>query len=86
MYALARSVLFALDAEQAHWLTLAGLRGRVNAWGCWAWRPLRNRRNRSSSWGSRSPIASVSPAGFDKNATCVDAIGALVSVSLKWEP
>ncbi|MGC1457046.1 MAG: dihydroorotate dehydrogenase (quinone), partial [Steroidobacteraceae bacterium] len=76
MYALARSLLFALDAEQAHQLTLATLR-------------LSHRLGLLKLLAPAAPAAPVElmgltfanriglAAGFDKNATCVDAMGAL---------
>jgi dihydroorotate dehydrogenase len=76
MYALARSLLFALDAEQAHQLTLGALR-------------LSHRLGLLSLLAPEQPAQPVElmgltfvnriglAAGFDKNATCVDAMGAL---------
>jgi dihydroorotate dehydrogenase len=76
MYALARSLLFALDAEQAHQLTLAALR-------------LSHRLGLLSRFAPEQPAEPVElmgltfanriglAAGFDKNACCVDAMGAL---------
>jgi dihydroorotate dehydrogenase len=76
MYALARPLLFALDAEVAHRVTLTGLRvaHRLGV--------LRL----MSAPQSGQPIDLMGltfinriglAAGFDKNATCVDAMGAL---------
>jgi dihydroorotate dehydrogenase len=76
MYPLARALLFALNAEAAHRVTLAGLRAahRVGL--------LRPRGAAPAtppvelmglSFANRIGLA----AGFDKNAACVDAMGAL---------
>jgi dihydroorotate dehydrogenase len=76
MYPLARSLLFALDAEQAHRLTLASVRvgHRLGL------------LSRVAAAHSAPPVALMGlsfanriglAAGFDKNATCVDAMGAL---------
>jgi dihydroorotate dehydrogenase len=76
MYPLARSLLFALDAEQAHRLTLASLRvgHRLGLLGHVAVAqsapPV---ALMGLSFANRIGLA----AGFDKNATCVDAMGAL---------
>jgi dihydroorotate dehydrogenase len=76
MYALARSLLFALDAEVAHRLTLTSLR-------------VAHRLGLLSLMGAPQPVQPIDlmgltfvnriglAAGFDKNATCVDAMGAL---------
>jgi len=76
MYPLARALLFALDAEQAHQLTLAALR-------------VGHRLGLLSPPAAKPPAPPVKlmglqfanrvglAAGFDKNATCVDAMGAL---------
>ncbi len=76
MYALARALLFALDAEAAHRLTLAGLRAahrlgllRLLA----AAQPAQPVELMGLSFANRIGLA----AGFDKNAACVDAMGAL---------
>ncbi|HEV2701191.1 MAG TPA: quinone-dependent dihydroorotate dehydrogenase [Steroidobacteraceae bacterium] len=76
MYALARSLLFALDAEQAHQLTLATLRlsHRLGLLGLLA--PAQSEEPvelMGLTFANRIGLA----AGFDKNATCVDAMGAL---------
>src|SRR5580700_10087676 len=76
MYALARSLLFALDAEQAHQLTLGALRlghrlGLLNLLA-----PEQSAEPvelMGLTFANRIGLA----AGFDKNATCVDAMGAL---------
>jgi dihydroorotate dehydrogenase len=76
MYALARALLFALDAEAAHRLTLAGLRGahRLGLLGHLAAAPpAQPLELMGLSFANRIGLA----AGFDKNAACVDAMGAL---------
>jgi dihydroorotate dehydrogenase len=76
MYALARSVLFALDAERAHALTLAALRvgHRLGLLGLSATaQPAQPVELMGLTFANRIGLA----AGFDKNATCVDAMGAL---------
>lgn len=76
MYALARSVLFALDAERAHALTLAALRvgHRLGLLGLSAAaQPAQPVELMGLTFANRIGLA----AGFDKNATCVDAMGAL---------
>src|SRR5580658_10143885 len=76
MYALARSLLFALDAERAHGLTLAGLRvsHRLGLLGlAGASQPGQPVELMGLTFANRVGLA----AGFDKNATCVDAMGAL---------
>jgi dihydroorotate dehydrogenase len=75
MYALARSLLFALDAERAHGLTLAGLRAghRLGLLGLAAAPPAQPVELMGLTFANRIGLA----AGFDKNASCIDAIGAL---------
>ncbi len=76
MYALARSLLFALEAERAHGLTLAGLRAghRLGLLGpAGAAAPAQPVELMGLTFANRIGLA----AGFDKNATCVDAMGAL---------
>jgi dihydroorotate dehydrogenase len=76
MYALARSLLFALDAERAHGLTLAALRvsHRLGLLGlAGASQPVQPVELMGLTFANRIGLA----AGFDKNATCVDAMGAL---------
>lgn len=76
MYALARALLFALDAERAHGLTLAGLRvsHRLGLLGlAGAPPPVPAVQLMGLSFANRVGLA----AGFDKNATCIDAMGAL---------
>ncbi len=76
MYALARALLFALSAEAAHRLTLAGLRaahrvGLLRVRG--VAQPAPPLELMGLSFANRIGLA----AGFDKNAACVDAMGAL---------
>jgi dihydroorotate dehydrogenase len=76
MYALARALLFALDAEAAHRLTLVGLRAahRVGVLRPRAVaQPAPPVELMGLSFANRIGLA----AGFDKNAACVDAMGAL---------
>jgi len=76
MYALARALLFALDAEQAHRLTLAALRAgqRLGVLGLLAAeQPAQPLELMGLTFANRIGLA----AGFDKNATCVEAMGAL---------
>lgn len=75
MYRLARSALFALDAERAHDLTLSSLAAAA---------PLARR-----CYGDRVPAAPISAmglsfpnpvglaAGLDKDGRCIDGLGAL---------
>jgi dihydroorotate dehydrogenase len=76
MYALARPLLFALDAEVAHHLTLTGLRVAHRL----------GLLSLTNAPESTQPIDLMGltftnriglAAGFDKNASCVDAMGAL---------
>src|ERR1700759_410472 len=76
MYGLARALLFALDAETAHHLTLTSLRvgqrlGLLRLLA--AAQPEQPVELMGLSFANRIGLA----AGFDKNATCVDAMGAL---------
>jgi dihydroorotate dehydrogenase len=76
MYALARPLLFALDAEVAHQLTLSALRGaqRLGLLRLLAPpQPEEPVQLMGLNFANRVGLA----AGFDKNATCVDAMGAL---------
>ena len=75
MYALARALLFALDAESAHQLTLFSLRmaqhlGLLRSTAPESAQPV---DLMGLTFANRIGLA----AGFDKNATCVDAMGAL---------
>ena len=76
MYALARALLFALDAERAHQLTLTSLRvgqrlGLIAFMA--AEQPPKPVELMGLTFANRIGLA----AGFDKNATCVEAMGAL---------
>src|SRR5277367_2306229 len=76
MYSLARALLFALNAEAAHRLTLTGLRaahrvGLLRLLGPAP--PAQPVELMGLSFANRIGLA----AGFDKNAACVDAMGAL---------
>ncbi|HEY1898663.1 MAG TPA: quinone-dependent dihydroorotate dehydrogenase [Steroidobacteraceae bacterium] len=76
MYALARALLFALDAERAHGLTLAAMRvshhlGLLRLLA--AEQTAQPVELMGLTFINRVGLA----AGFDKNATCVDAMGAL---------
>jgi dihydroorotate dehydrogenase len=76
MYALARALLFALNAEAAHQVTLTGLRvgHRLGMLGLLAAaQPAQPLELMGLSFTNRIGLA----AGFDKNAACVDAMGAL---------
>jgi dihydroorotate dehydrogenase subfamily 2 len=76
MYALARLLLFALDAERAHGLTLAAVRvgHRLGVLGQSATAPpAQPVELMGLTFANRVGLA----AGFDKNASCVDAMGAL---------
>src|SRR6201996_303969 len=76
MYGLARALLFALDAETAHHLTLTSLRvgqrlGLLRLLA--AAQPEQPVELMGLSFANRIGLA----AGFDKNASCIDAMGAL---------
>ena len=76
MYALARALLFALNAEAAHQVTLTCLRvgHRLGVLGLLAAaQPAQPVELMGLSFANRIGLA----AGFDKNAACVDAMGAL---------
>jgi dihydroorotate dehydrogenase len=76
MYGLARPLLFALDAEAAHRLTLVSLRvgHRLGLLGLLAAAPSAEPVELMGlTFANRIGLA----AGFDKNAACVDAMGAL---------
>ena len=68
MYRLLRPLLFCLEAERAHRLTLWALRhGLVPGGGGKATAPL-------TVWGKRAPNPIGLAAGFDKNAEVVEAL------------
>jgi dihydroorotate dehydrogenase len=76
MYALARALLFALDAEAAHQLTLGSLRlgQRLGLLKLLAVeQPAEPVELMGLTFANRIGLA----AGFDKNATCIEAMGAL---------
>ncbi|HTY95154.1 MAG TPA: quinone-dependent dihydroorotate dehydrogenase [Steroidobacteraceae bacterium] len=76
MYALARPLLFALEAEAAHQLTMTALRlgQRLRLPGpAGVQPPAQPLELMGLTFANRIGLA----AGFDKNATCVDAMGAL---------
>ncbi|HEY8509314.1 MAG TPA: quinone-dependent dihydroorotate dehydrogenase [Steroidobacteraceae bacterium] len=76
MYRIARPLLLSLDAERAHQLTLAALRvgARIGLL-----TPVRPQAEDAAVHlaGLRFPNRVGLAAGFDKNGTCVDALGAL---------
>ncbi len=76
LYRAVRSLLFKLDAERAHWLTLSSLRTLATL------RLLNGARLPSSGepvrlMGLSFPNRVGLAAGFDKNAVCIDGLGAL---------
>ena len=75
-YALARPLLFAMDAEAAHDLTLAGLERSQNTplqWGFCQTRVDDPVDLAGLRWPNRVGLA----AGLDKNARCIDAFAAM---------
>jgi dihydroorotate dehydrogenase len=75
-YRALRPLLFALDAERAHQLTLSLLRAANRV----AWRtcgPLLAPRGPVHLMGLEFPNRLGLAAGFDKSGSCVDALGAL---------
>ena len=75
-YALARPLLFAMDAEAAHDLTLAGLERSQNTplqWGFCQTRVDDPVDLAGLRWPNRVGLA----AGLDKNARCIDGLAAL---------
>ena len=76
MYALARPLLFRIEAERAHRLTLSGLNAahRLGLLSLLSAAPVRAPvRLMGLDFPNRVGLA----AGLDKNAVCVDAMGAL---------
>lgn len=69
MYALARPLLFSLDAEQAHHLTLAALSRAPSLAGLFS----RAAEDPCEVMGLRVRNRVGLAAGLDKNATCIDA-------------
>jgi dihydroorotate dehydrogenase len=72
LYPLLRPLLFSLDAEQAHDLTLGALRAPVIC--C---RSRASRRTRSAAWGSIFPNPVGLAAGLDKNGAAIDGLARL---------
>ena len=75
-YALARPILFGLDAEEAHELTLRALAATHGTPLAWAWCDRRV-DDPVTVAGLRFPNRIGLAAGLDKNARCIDALGAL---------
>ena len=75
-YALARPFLFGLDAETAHELTLEGLARTQRTPLAWAYScPLV--RDPVTVAGLQFPNRVGLAAGLDKNARCIDGLGAM---------
>ena len=75
-YALARPFLFGLDPEAAHDLTLDSLARLQNTPAQWAWCQGRV-DDPITLAGLRFPNRVGLAAGLDKNARCIDALGAM---------
>ncbi|MFM8610912.1 MAG: quinone-dependent dihydroorotate dehydrogenase [Burkholderiaceae bacterium] len=75
-YALARPFLFGLDPEAAHDLTLDSLARLQNTPAQWAWCQARV-SDPVTLAGLRFPNRVGLAAGLDKNARCIDALGAM---------
>ncbi len=75
-YALARPVLFGLDAEEAHELTLRALAATHGTPLGWLWCDRRV-DDPVTVAGLRFPNRIGLAAGLDKNARCIDALGSL---------
>ena len=75
-YAVARPLLFAMDAESAHDLTLAGLERSQNTPLQWAYGQSRV-DDPVDLAGLRFPNRVGLAAGLDKNARCIDALAAM---------
>jgi dihydroorotate dehydrogenase len=75
-YAFARPLLFAMDAEAAHDLTLAGLERSQNTPLQWAYCQSRV-DDPVNLAGLRFPNRVGLAAGLDKNARCIDAFAAM---------
>ncbi|PSJ79767.1 quinone-dependent dihydroorotate dehydrogenase [Neisseria iguanae] len=74
MYALARSVLFKLDPEKTHHLTLSSLK-TLHKLGLI---PITDNRGKATKlMGLHLPNPVGLAAGLDKNGECIDAFGAL---------
>ena len=76
MYPLVRPLLFRVEAERAHRLTLSGLNA-VHRLGLLSPPPRRPEHEPVRLMGLSFPNRVGLAAGLDKNATCVDALGAL---------
>jgi dihydroorotate dehydrogenase len=76
LYAWFRPVLFRLDPEEAHDMTLVGLEWAVNR-GLGRWIEPRVRTRPVRAMGLDFPNAVGLAAGLDKDGTCVDGFGAL---------
>ena len=76
MYSLLRPLLFSLDAERAHHLTLEGLAlaHRLGLLSLYAGKPV---DDPCTVFGIRFPNRVGLAAGLDKNADYIDALGAL---------
>ena len=75
-YSLARPFLFGLDPEAAHDLTLGTLRRLQRTPLAWAWcSPFVD--DPIELAGLRFPNRVGLAAGLDKNARCIDALGAM---------
>ncbi|MCF8168683.1 MAG: quinone-dependent dihydroorotate dehydrogenase [Rhodoferax sp.] len=75
-YALARRVLFSLDAEVTHELTMASLARTQGTPLQWAYRNARV-RDAITLAGLEFPNRVGLAAGLDKNAACIDGLGAM---------
>ena len=75
-YALARPFLFGLDAEAAHELTMASLAGTQGTPLAWAYCGTRV-DDPVTVAGLRFPNRVGLAAGLDKNARCIDGLGAM---------
>ena len=75
-YALARPFLFGLDAETAHELTMASLAGGQGTPLQWAWCTERV-EDPVTLAGLQFPNRVGLAAGLDKNARCIDGLGAM---------
>lgn len=76
MYALARPLLFRMEAERAHRLTLSGLNA-AHRLGLLSLLPAVPAQPPVQLMGLTFPNRIGLAAGLDKNAVCVDAMGAL---------
>ncbi len=75
-YAVARPILFGLDAEEAHDLTLRMLAGGHGTPLAWLWCDQRV-DDPVTVAGLRFPNRIGLAAGLDKNARCIDALGSM---------